>query len=124
MSKINYPDIPKYKKVNFRTVENLIEIFEEPLNQIGLTIDNAVEVIDDLRKYYEKKDYLFFYHICWQIEEICFNNHLDLGTKESFYKDRPLRQMPHTSKMYSKMFDYFIENMKKKLTKNMQLRSK
>lgn len=117
MSKINYPDIPKYKKVNFRTVENLIEIFEEPLNQIGLTVDNAVEVIDDLRKYYEPKDYLFFYHVCWQVEEVCLWAKIDLGTKESFFKDRKLDMKPHTSKMYSKMFDYFIENMKKKLIK-------
>ena len=37
-----YPEVPKYTKCKFSNVEELYEIFEEPLNKIGLTKDNCI----------------------------------------------------------------------------------
>lgn len=117
-----YPEIPKYIKANFKVVEHLWEIFEEPISKIKIDENKSLlEQYEELEKYYSNKDYLFLYHIGWTF--LSFNDRIkydSLSLKEKkmldyFHKERKLDMKPHISGLYLKLGEtvkYFLKKGK------------
>jgi hypothetical protein len=122
--KLNFPDVPIYKKGDFSSVEALYDIFEKPIKNINidkLNNETYLEQFQTLRNYYNSKDIYFTYHIGWEFLNLLNINWESISKKDAtllqnYWKPRSLDMKPYKYDYYKKLFDrveYFIKKFKK-----------